>query len=206
MALICAAIMVVIVFPMLYMLLNSLMSPAEISGYYSGEMRFHLIPDTISFDSYYRILLSTPDYLHKFWNSMLLSGTIVLLQFAVSCMTGFALAKYKFKARKLLFFSLIVLMLLPLQAVIVPNYILFDRVGLLDTWWPLIASGAFTPFGAVLMAQTFKSVFLAYFNRQNLALSFSCGILSLLPGFLLFLYYRDELAEGIDFSLRSFRD
>ena len=44
------------------------------------------------------------------------------------------------------------------------------------------------------------SVFLAYFNRENLTLSFACGVLALLPGFLLFLYYRDELAEGIEFS------
>ncbi|MDR1299224.1 MAG: carbohydrate ABC transporter permease [Oscillospiraceae bacterium] len=260
----CGIIMVVVVFPVLYMLLGSLMSPAEINEYYSDGIRFHMLPAILSLDGYYRILLQTPDYLQKFWNSMLLSGAVVFLQFAVSCLAGFAFAKYEFKLKRALFFSLIVLMLLPLQAIIVPNYILFDKLKLLDTWWPLIVSGAFTPFGAVLMTQVFKtvpneiieaaridgagavrilcqivmpvakgglislviltfidawnmveqpvaflreasqyplSVFLAYFNRQNLTLSFACGMLSLLPGLLLFLHYRDELSEGIDFRL-----
>jgi multiple sugar transport system permease protein len=261
--LICAVIMAIVVFPMLYMLLGSLMPPPEIEAYYSRGVSFHLIPDTVSLDSYYQILLRTPNYLQKFWNSVLLSAAVVFLQFFASCLTGFALAKYRFQGRRALFFSLIVLMLLPLQAIIVPNYILFDRLKLLNTWLPLIITGSFTPFGAVLMTQVFKSVpdeiieaarldgagtlriigqivlpsakggaialiiltfieawnmveqpiaflgeqskyplsvCLAYFGGQNLALSFSCGVLSLLPGLLLFLYYRDELSDGIEYS------
>lgn len=257
-------IMVLVVFPVLYMVLNSLMSPDEINAYYgSGQAEMHLIPDKISLESYYRILLYTPDYLTKFWNSMLLSGVIVFAQFIFSAMAAFAFAKYKFKGRKILFFALIVMMLLPVQSVIVPNYLLFDNLKMINTWWTLILSGSFMPMGTVLLTQAFKSVpdelieaarldgagtlrilfqlmlpvakggvislllltfidawnmveqpiaflteeiqyplsvFLAYFNQQNLALSFACGVLALLPGLLLFLYYRDELADGIEYT------
>lgn len=263
--LICGIIMVAIVFPVLYMLLNALMKPSEIKAYYTdaGNMTFHLLPDEFSLISFYQILFRQPQFLSKFWNSLILSGVIVFGQFAVSSLAGFAFAKYNFRGKSALFFILIILMMLPLQAIIVPNYIIFDRLKLLDTWWPLIIAGTFTPFGAFLMTQVFKtvpneiieaarldgagtlriirqimlpvgkvglisliiltfidawnmveqpvafltdksqyplSVFLAHFSKENLALSFACGVLALLPGLLLFLYYRDELAEGIQFS------
>jgi multiple sugar transport system permease protein len=247
------------------MLLNAFMKPSEISAYYSGDgdAVFHLLPDEFSLISFYQILLRQPQFLSKLWNSLILSGVIVIGQFIVSSLAGFAFAKVEFRRKRGLFFILIILMLLPLQAIIVPNYILFDRLKLLDTWWPLIIAGTFTPFGAFLMTQVFKavpneiiesarldgagtlriirqimlpvgkvggvslviltfidawnmveqpvafltdkslyplSVFLAYFNNENLALSFACGVLALLPGLLLFLYYRDELAEGIQFT------
>lgn len=257
--------MVVIIFPVMYMLLNAFMKPSEINSYYSGSggALFHMIPDEFSLISFYQVFLRRPNFLIKFWNSLILSGAIVFCQFVVSSLAGFAFAKYNFRGKRRLFFILIILMLLPLQAIIVPNYILFDRLNLLNTWWPLIISGTFTPFGTFLMTQVFKavpneiieaarldgagtlrvirqimlpvgkvglislviltfidawnmveqpiafltdkslyplSVFLANFNEQNLALSFTCGVLALLPGLLLFLYYRDELAEGIAFS------
>jgi multiple sugar transport system permease protein len=240
------------------------MKPEELSEYYAGGgMSFHMLPDEFSLIGFYQIIFRRADFLVKFWNSLLLSGAVIFGQCLVSSLAGFAFAKYEFRGKRPLFFLMIVLMLLPLQAVIVPNYVLFDKLKLLNTWWPLIVSGIFTPFGAFLMTQVFKavpneiieaarldgagtlrvirqimlpvgkgglisliiltfidawnmveqpvaflsdtskfplSVFLAYFNRQNLLLSFSCGILALLPGLLLFLYYRDELAEGIEFS------
>lgn len=261
---VCGLVMLFIVFPVLYMLLNAFMKPEELSRYYTGDnMSFHMLPDEFSLIGFYQIIFRRPDFLVKFWNSLLLSGAVIFGQCLISSLAGFAFAKYEFKGKRVLFFILIVLMLLPLQAIIVPNYILFDKLKLLNTWWPLIIAGTFTPFGTFLMTQVFKavpneiieaarldgagtlriicqimlpvgkggfisliiltfidawnmveqpvaflsdttkfplSVFLAYFNRQNLALSFACGVLALLPGLLLFLYYRDELAEGIEFS------
>ena len=254
-------IIVFIVFPVLYMVLNSLMSSGEIERYYGEGASFHMIPDVVSLESFYRIMIQSPEYLRKFWISFLISGVIVLAQFVFSAMAAFAFAKYRFRGRKFLFFVFIMMMLLPVQTVIVPNYLLFDRLKLINTYWCLIVSGSFMPLGTVLLTQGFKSVpnelieaarldgagtmrilwqivvpiakgsviclllltfidawnmveqpvaflnetsqyplsvFLAYFNRENLALSFSCGVLSMLPGLLLFLYYRDELAEGIE--------
>jgi multiple sugar transport system permease protein len=215
-----------------------------------------------SLGGYYQVLVRTPGYLLKFWNSMILSLAIVLLQIFVSALAAFSLSKCAFRGRRAVFMAFVALMLLPVQTVLVPNFIVFLRLELLDTWWPLIVSGAFSPFGAVLMTQAFRavpnecieaaqlegagtlrilwelivpvarggaislallafidawnmveqpvafisntaqyplSVFLAYFNQSGLSLSFACGILSIVPGLLLFLYYRDALAEGIEY-------
>ena len=241
----CLIVSTLIAFPVAYMLLSSFTSGGK-----------------LSFNGYYQLFLRQPDYLLKFWNSMILSLAILLIQFVVSCLAAFALSKCTFRGRRAVFIGLIVLMMLPVQTVLVPNYVVFSRLDLLNTWWPLIVSGAFSPFGTILMTQAFfsvpnelieaaqidgagplrilaelvvpvarggaisllilafidawnmveqpvafisnpaqypLSVFLAFFNQTNLTLSFACGILSLIPGFLLFLYYRDTLAEGVEF-------
>jgi multiple sugar transport system permease protein len=70
-------ITVFIVFPVLYMLLSALMKPDEISRYYTPDaMAFHMLPDTISLNAFYQVLFRRPDYLLKFWYSLLISGAV----------------------------------------------------------------------------------------------------------------------------------
>ena len=121
-------------------------------------LRLHLLPDRLSLESWYQVLLRRPDYLIKFWNSLLLCAAIVLGQLIVSCMGGFAFAKYRFPHKNLLYYALIVLMLMPVQVTLVPNYIVLDWLGLLDHWACLVLPMALAPFGTFLMAQVFKSV------------------------------------------------
>lgn len=104
------------------------------------------------------MLLRRPDYLIKFWNSLLLCTAIVLGQLTVSCMGGFAFAKYRFPHKEILYYILIILMLMPVQVTLVPNYIVLDWLGLLDRWACLVLPVALAPFGTFLMTQVFKSV------------------------------------------------
>lgn len=259
-----------VLFPMLYLFANSLMSPGEVRRYYGavfgvGETTavLHLLPDVLSLESFEQVLLRQPDYLYKFWVSLGLCGAIVAGQLAVSCMGGFAFAKYRFGGKKVLFFLLIVLMMMPVQVTLVPNYIVLRRMQLIGSWWALILPAVFAPFGTFLMTQIFRSVpdeildaarldgantaqvllrvlvpagkggiislmlisfidawnmveqpvvflqdssryplsvFLASVNSQNFPLSFACGILAVLPVLLLFLFFNQELVEGIEFS------
>ncbi len=261
-----------VLFPVLYTLTSSLMSPSEVQRYYAAitqtagdaaGARLHLLPDIFSLESFYQVLLRRPDYLIKFWNSLLLCGAIVAGQLVVSCMGGFAFAKYRFRGRTVLFYLLIVLMMMPVQVTLVPNYIVLDRLRLIDTWWALVLPAAFLPFGTFLMTQIFRgvpdeivdaarldgastagvlarvlvpagkggaislvllsfidawnmveqpmvflsdpiryplSVFLATVSQQNFSLSFACGVLAMMPVLLLFLFFNEELVEGIEFS------
>ena len=70
-----------VLFPVVYTVAGSFMSPAEVLHYYqavqspaqgAASARLHLVPDLISLESFYQILLRRPDYLIKFWNSLLL--------------------------------------------------------------------------------------------------------------------------------------
>lgn len=102
--------------------------------------------------------LRTPEYLYKFWNSLFLCAAITAGQLAVSCMGGLALAKYPLPGRRFWLGALVVVLLLPLQVTLVPNYLILDRLGLLDTVWALILPAVFSPFGTVVMYMTFRAL------------------------------------------------
>lgn len=108
-------------------------------------------------EGFWLTFLRTPKYLHKFWNSLGICAAISIGQVAVSCMGGLALAKYPVPAKNLWIGGLIIILLLPLQVTLVPNYLILDKLELLDTVWALILPGIFSPLGTVIMWIAFRS-------------------------------------------------
>lgn len=155
-----------VLFPAIYTLCSSFMSPAEVSQYYAAAMGqqgnaqagFHLMPDAFSLEGYYMVFLRSTDYLMKFWYSLFLCLAISAGQILVSVLGGFAFAKYPIPLKRGIFFVLMVLMMMPVQVTLVPNYIILDGMKLLDSWLALILPMAFLPFGTVFMAQIFKGI------------------------------------------------
>ena len=260
---------VVILLPLVYTLCNSFMATSEINHYYAGinaqggTTAFHLIPDQFSLDSYYQVFISRPDYLIKFWVSLFLTSAIVVGQLVISVLAGYALAKFAIPFRNFFMFAIIALMMMPYQVTLVSNYIVLEKIGLLNTYWALVLPGIFSPFGVFLMRQILStmpdaileaakldganqfqlirkiivpscksgivslvilsfvdywnmveqpliylddpssyplSVFLAHFNSSNLGLSFTCGVLAMIPVLLLFWLFENDLTKGIAFS------
>lgn len=112
----------------------------------------------ISFQAYYDVLLGSSQYLIRFWRSLSVCIWIVIGQVFVSILAGYGFAKYTFYGKKILFFSLIVLMVLPLQVTLIPNYIILDKMNLLGTNVSLIFPMIFVPLGTFLMTQSFRAV------------------------------------------------
>jgi multiple sugar transport system permease protein len=104
------------------------------------------------------VFLRSTDYLMKFWYSLFLCLVISAGQIFVSVLGGFAFAKYPIPLKRGIFFVLMVLMMMPVQVTLVPNYIILDGMKLLDSWLALILPMAFLPFGTVFMAQIFKGI------------------------------------------------
>ncbi len=109
-------------------------------------------------EGFWLTFLRTPEYLYKFWNSLGICLAISIGQLVVSCMGGLALAKYPVPGKRLWIGVLIVMLLLPLQVTLVPNYLILDKLELLDTVWALILPGIFSPLGTVVMWITFRGV------------------------------------------------
>ena len=249
-------------FPVIFIAASSLMDESEaIRSYVVGDMDFHIIPRSFSLNGYLEVFLYTPAYLMKFWKSMLLSTVILAGQLVISCLGGYGFAKFSFRGKNVIFFFVIILMMMPLQVTLVPNYIVFERLGLIGSYASVILPGVFSTFGVFLLTQFFSSipnsiieaakldganqiqilcriivpyaksgvaslcilnfidtwnmveqpliflkdstkyplsVFLANVSRENLSISFVCGILAILPVFLLFLYLKDSLISGIE--------
>lgn len=121
-------------------------------------MAFHLLPDKWSLEAFRKILLETPDYLMKFWNSVGITGAIVIGQILVSVLAGYGFSKFQFPGKNILFVLVIILMMMPYQVTLVSNYIILDRMGLIGTYAAVILPGIFSPFGTFLMRQVMDGI------------------------------------------------
>lgn len=265
-----ALLAIVSLFPLLYTIANSFMGAEEYSHYYdqlssnvTASNPFHLIPDWITLSGYWDVFLSRPDYLIKLWVSLFLSTTILLGQLIVAVLGGYAFARFRFPGRDILFFIVVLLMMLPYQVTLVPNYMVLDHMGLINNYAALILPGVFSAFGLFLMRQVMvllpnsifdaakidgagalkslwniclpnckpgvaalmilsfadswnmmeqplvflkdfykypMSLFLMNVNTSNPTLGFVCGVLSVLPLMLLFMRFKDEMIQGIEYS------
>lgn len=93
-----------------------------------------------------------------FWNSALYAGAITAVSIIVSFPLGFLFAKVRFRGRDALFFVFVVVMLLPFQATLLPNYIQLRDMKLLNTPLALMLPMMFTPFAVFLYRQFITAI------------------------------------------------
>ncbi|MBQ7930030.1 MAG: carbohydrate ABC transporter permease [Clostridia bacterium] len=162
--------------PTVFTLTNSFMSTTEISANYgkiftglgiSGDggrvfiaekVNLQLIPDRVSFSQYSTVLLKSPEYLLKFWNSVFYVLPIVLFQLVVAAGASYCFARVETKFRSIVFFTYIILMLMPYQVTLVPNYIIMDKLSLLNTRWAIILPGIFSPFSVFILTKFMRRI------------------------------------------------
>lgn len=149
------------IFPVVFTLFDSFMSVSEVSRFYfiSGSSnQVRLIPEPLSIEQYYILLIEKSDYLALFWNSVKFSTVITFLHLLIALPTGFVFAKIRFKGRELLFFIILIVMMMPFQVTLLPNFILAKMFGILNTDSAIILPGIFAPFGIFLMRQFIKTI------------------------------------------------
>jgi len=152
----------IFLFPVIYMIMNSVMSTREIINSYNTSVdnfaKLKLIPEKFTLEQYYQAFFRRPTFLNMFWNSMILTLPIVTFQFLISCFAAFAFSKFKFPGRDKIFFVLIILLIMPLQVTLVPNYIVLDKFNLLNTISGIVIPGSFSAFGICLLRQNMRYV------------------------------------------------
>ncbi|MGI6705000.1 MAG: carbohydrate ABC transporter permease [Clostridia bacterium] len=79
-------------------------------------------------------------------------------QLLLAPLAAFAFSKFTFRFKNVLFFIYVVVMMLPFQGVMIPNYIALGNMGLLNTAWSLILPGIFSPFAVFLLRQYMMNV------------------------------------------------
>ena len=158
--------------PTVLTITNSFMTQSEITanygqvfqnatdgkGYIKDKINLKFIPDKVSFTQYFTVLLKSPDFLYKFWNSVILVAPIVLAQLAVASVAAYGFTRWRGKIRDTIFFAYVILMLMPYQVTLVPNYLVSDFLGLLNTRWAIILPGAFAPFSVFLLTKSMRRI------------------------------------------------
>lgn len=128
------------------------------SGYRSDKISLIFFPELISFKQYIEVLVFSPEYLYKFWNSVFMVVPIVFLQLGTGLFAAFAFTRYRRKRGETLFFVYTILMLLPFQATLVPNYMIAKSLGIYDTFLAIILPGAFSTFSVYLLTKSMRRI------------------------------------------------
>ena len=103
-------------------------------------------------------LFRSEPYLRWMLNSVFVSCTYTVLVVTLSSLGGFALAKYRFRGKRLLMLVMLATMLLPGLVLMPGSYLLMNSLGWLNSYAALIAPGAVSVFGIFLFRQAMTSV------------------------------------------------
>lgn len=139
--------------PFIWMLSLSLKPPGEIF-----QPQFRLWPQAFYGWENYRAALTAVPMLRFLINGLFVCGTIFLLQMLVCVPCAYALAKLRFRGRDTLFSAVLVGLLVPPQALAIPQFVMLHQFGLLDTYAALILPWIISTLGIFLMRQFFRAV------------------------------------------------
>ncbi|MGO4695899.1 carbohydrate ABC transporter permease [Paenibacillus sp. 2TAB26] len=175
-------IAVLLLFPIVITFTNSFMTEQEIAINYSpiGQIEkveagrenpfvnLKLLPDQLTLEQFYNVLVGSPRYLMMFWNSVFLVVPIIIGQTLVAALAAYAFSKLKFRGREHLFLVYILTMLMPFQVTLVPNYIMADKLGLLNNPNAIILPGIFAAFGVFMLRQFMLDIPYAYIEAAKM--------------------------------------
>lgn len=174
---------VLFLMPTVLTIANSFMTSNEISANYgvmfgnmtndtktfiSENVNLKFIPDKVTFSQYVSVLFKSPEYLFKFWNSVVLTLPITVFQLAVAILASYGFARFSGKIKNIIFFSYIILMLMPYQVTLVPNFLVAEKFGILDTRWAVILPGIFSPFSVFLLTKVMRRIPKSYIEAAKL--------------------------------------
>lgn len=148
-ALLCLGALLIF-FPVIYAVLASFLKTDEL-------LRGRLIPSSFSFNNYAQAIRNVP-LMSFMMNSFVVSLVVMTGQIIVCSLTAFAFVFIEFKGKKFLFMLLISTMMIPWEAIMIPNYLMIVRLNWLNTYQGLSAPFFALVFGMFLLRQHFLTI------------------------------------------------
>lgn len=142
---------ILMVYPILYMLFGSFKTQQDIF-----QNPTSLFPREWNFNNYANGWkgFGGTTFATFFKNSIIITVISVLGQVGSSAIIAYGFARCRFKGRSIWFSVMIIMMLMPAQVLIIPQYIMFNTFGWINSWLPLIVPGFFGyPFFIFLIYQ-----------------------------------------------------
>ncbi|MFF5205734.1 carbohydrate ABC transporter permease [Streptosporangium sp. NPDC000396] len=149
--LILAPLSLLMVAPFVYMLLSSVMTSVELHRFPPP-----LIPEGIDLTGYRKVLAGS-QFPRWFLNSVIVTGIIVVSQIVLCTLAGYGYARLRFAGRKIALFMLIATMVIPFQLTVIPTFLIFTKLNLINTLGALIVPQLASALGVYLMTSFFQS-------------------------------------------------
>ena len=145
----------IFVAPLVWMLLTSIKGPGE-----ATQVPPTVVPQDPTTEAYSTLFSgnSQTPVLRWFVNSMLAATGQAVVILAVASMAAYALARMNFRGKNVVFAMIIATLFVPIFTLIIPNFLIIDRLGWLDSLWALIIPGAAGAFGVFFLRQFFLSL------------------------------------------------
>ena len=140
--------------PFFYIIVSSLKTPAELR-----QTPPDFFSKTPSLDNYTTILKDKDiPIAQNLFNSIFVSISRVVITLFTSSYAGYIFAKYHFKGKNLAFGIILIQIMIPFQVVMIPNYLLVVKLGLIDSLWALIIPAFIDAYGIFMMKQFIEAL------------------------------------------------
>jgi multiple sugar transport system permease protein len=143
---------VVMLLPMVWMVVTSLETEAQ---------TFHfppiLWPGTLRFENYVTVIRESA-FGTWFWNTTVVTVTIVLSNLVLCTLAAYAFARIRFLGRGVVYFLLLATLMVPIQVVLIPTFLIVKELGLLDHLGALIVPHVASVFGIFMLTQFFRTL------------------------------------------------
>lgn len=143
---------VIVLAPLAWTLATSLRTPVE-----SFTVPPEWIPTNPDWRNYRQVFRQVP-FGRYVMNSAIITVSIVLGQLVTASLAGYAFARFEFPGKRVLFTLIMATLMIPLQATIIPVFVLISKMGLVDTHLSLILPAWSTAFGTFLLRQYFMTI------------------------------------------------
>lgn len=165
----------VIWLPFLMLFGNSLMGGNEINECFSpvllgiGEqIKFRILPEYPTFRPYVELLFDSSGFYTMFWNSCKQVFGIMAGICIISVPAAWAFGRYDFYGKRILFFLYMILMIMPFQVTMVSNYLVLDRLHMMDTHSAIIIPGIFSAFPVFILTKFYRTISMALIEAAQM--------------------------------------
>lgn len=142
---------VVMIFPLIYMVLSSFMTKNQILS-----ANFTIIPNPWKWGKYSEVL-QKEEFLRGIRNTLMVAFPVLLVGGFTSSLAAFSFSKLKFRGKDKIFLALLATMMIPFAVVMIPQYVMFTKMGWTNSLLPLIIPGLF------------GNISIIFFLKQNLS-------------------------------------
>jgi alpha-1,4-digalacturonate transport system permease protein len=142
-----AAVALLTLFPFLWMLSTALKSSSELFSRVPI-----IIPKHPQWSNFTKIFTYAP-FAKYFLNSTIVAVSAVIFTVFINLLAGYTFAKFRFKGRKALFIMVLSTLMIPMQIIMVPNFIIISALGWLNSFVGLVIPRAAEAFGLFLSKQ-----------------------------------------------------
>ncbi len=162
---------ILIITPLLFMVSTSFKTDGQIWKY-----DIQWIPDPIILDNYKRVFTDMP-FGQFFSNSVIVAGGVTLGQIVTGYLAAYAFARIRFIGRDKIFMIFLATMMIPSYVLIIPQYIMVDRLGLMNSYGAMILPSVVSAFSIFLLRNFMYSI---PFELDEAAMIDGCNRLQIL--------------------------